>query len=369
MEKDKTLKSSEGSHIARKISRRLSALGHGVGEIVSEVTDIMDLTPAQEKLERILAQPDAPAGHPKTLEADAAQKPRLVGGKRNLLEKLGFGVLEPKDVVLRDKIVFTLSVMNLALSAFWVGKYPTTYYHWWLAKTVVLFTIRYATYRVQKLHYMLFEFCYFAGYVGLYYLYCDPTNAALRKISFAMMAGPLTWVIVALRNSMVLHDADKMTTLMMHASPAVTAWTMRWYPTASWTEGKTPAEVHTFNQAGFKDLVALPILAYLAWLVGYYVLIFCLLSHRIARKGYPNMFSEMILAPKVQKSPLAQTVLKAPKILQPFAYLGIHGFGASLALLPTVLCWNSYWAHTVLLISVLSSSAWFGASFYFKVRD
>lgn len=32
------------------------------------------------------------------------------------------------------------------------------------------------------------------------------------------------WSIVAMRNSLVFHDGDKITTLMMHASPALSAW-------------------------------------------------------------------------------------------------------------------------------------------------
>lgn len=44
------------------------------------------------------------------------------------------------------------------------------------------------------------------------------------QLAFAHMAGPLTWAIVAMRNSLVFHDFDKMTTLMMHASPAMVAW-------------------------------------------------------------------------------------------------------------------------------------------------
>lgn len=38
------------------------------------------------------------------------------------------------------------------------------------------------------------------------------------------MTGPLMWSIVAMRNSLVFHDGDKITTLMMHASPALSAW-------------------------------------------------------------------------------------------------------------------------------------------------
>jgi len=53
-----------------------------------------------------------------------------------------------------------------------------------------------------------------------------PTLAtfAWLQFSFAVMTGPLMWSIVAMRNSLVFHDGDKITTLMMHASPAITAW-------------------------------------------------------------------------------------------------------------------------------------------------
>ena len=44
------------------------------------------------------------------------------------------------------------------------------------------------------------------------------------QFCFAVMTGPLMWSIVAMRNSLVFHDGDKITTLMMHASPAISAW-------------------------------------------------------------------------------------------------------------------------------------------------
>lgn len=44
------------------------------------------------------------------------------------------------------------------------------------------------------------------------------------QLAFAQMSGPLLWAILAMRNSMVFHDPDRMTTLMMHSSPALVAW-------------------------------------------------------------------------------------------------------------------------------------------------
>ena len=93
----------------------------------------------------------------------------------------------------------------------------------------------------------------------------QPPLLALQ-IVFAMVAGPLTWSIVALRNSLVLHSLDKVTylsfssvpqhapetcwppsleacvdlspatlalavqitSLFMHISPAIVCWTWKW---------------------------------------------------------------------------------------------------------------------------------------------
>ena len=47
---------------------------------------------------------------------------------------------------------------------------------------------------------------------------------------FAICAGPITFSIPALRNSLVLHSLDKTTSLFIHLAPAVMAWCIRWHP-------------------------------------------------------------------------------------------------------------------------------------------
>ena len=36
------------------------------------------------------------------------------------------------------------------LSAFWLGRDPSTFYRWWTAKAIVLFGIRYLLYQVRE---------------------------------------------------------------------------------------------------------------------------------------------------------------------------------------------------------------------------
>ena len=48
----------------------------------------------------------------------------------------------------------TSGVANVAATAYWVGAWPSTYYLYWLAKDVVLFTLRWLLYKSEGMHYM-----------------------------------------------------------------------------------------------------------------------------------------------------------------------------------------------------------------------
>lgn len=45
-------------------------------------------------------------------------------------------------------------VSNVAVTAFWLGRWPGTYHYFWLLKDVVLFTLRFLVYRREGMHYM-----------------------------------------------------------------------------------------------------------------------------------------------------------------------------------------------------------------------
>lgn len=58
-------------------------------------------------------------------------------------------------------------------------------------------------------HYFLLEMCYLVNVVLAVSVWLAPTNVWLYKAAFGLVAGPLTWSIVALRNSLVLHSLDQ----------------------------------------------------------------------------------------------------------------------------------------------------------------
>lgn len=106
-----------------------------------------------------------------------------------------------------------------SLVAFWLGASPSTYQYCWLIKCLALFTMRWFSYRSRGLHYMMLEFCYAGNILAAAQIFWAPSSPLLRRLAFAHMAGPLMWSIVAMRNSLVFHDVDKVGTLEGGAMP------------------------------------------------------------------------------------------------------------------------------------------------------
>lgn len=265
--------------------------------------------------------------------------------------------------VRRDELAFVFGVLNVVIVAFWIGRKPETYYVYWTFKSIVLFSWRYLTYRKKQLHWLMLELCYFGNFLGLAHVWYFPQSQILRKLSFAFASGPLMWSIMAMRNSLVFHDVDKSTTLMMHASPAIAVWTLRWHD-----------QDHAYMallglREGLRDLFMIPVVLYMIWVVLYYLICFKWMHERIKSEGGVTMFDLMVPKDpkKINKSPILKYITSFSEEWQPIVYLAFHGFMASLSFLPTFLFWNSYWSHTGALAFCLLLSVWNGGTFYFKV--
>lgn len=210
----------------------------------------------------------------------------------------------------------------------------------------------------------MLELCYFGNLLGIAHVYWPwfTKSTIMRKLFFAYGSGPLLWSILAMRNSLVFHDFDKMTTLMMHASPAITAWTLRWYPRV---EDAAASDTGTLY-----ELVILPLFFYFVWVTIYYWFTFVALKNRIEGRGRQTMFSLMVPRKdrtKASRSPLARLVLLAPEAYQPIAYLSLHAVAASVAFIPVKLLWDYFYVHTSVLLFCLAVSVWNGGNYYFKV--
>eukprot|EP01026_Neomeris_dumetosa_P067920 TRINITY_DN6639_c0_g1_i5.p1 TRINITY_DN6639_c0_g1~~TRINITY_DN6639_c0_g1_i5.p1 ORF type:complete len:237 (-),score=20.08 TRINITY_DN6639_c0_g1_i5:73-783(-) len=145
---------------------------------------------------------------------------------------------QAKQILLRDKLAFVLGILLVWVSAYWLGSDKTSFYQLYIALAIVLFGIRFISYRLARTHYYLFDLCYFANLWLVIVLLKFP-NQLMMKILFAYNAGPMAWSIIAMRNSLVLHSMEKIITLFMHWYPALVSWTLRWYPEEAVGEQKS----------------------------------------------------------------------------------------------------------------------------------
>ena len=100
-----------------------------------------------------------------------------------------------------------------------------------LQESCLLISYRYWGYRKDKLQYFIFDFCYFTHLLLLVYLWLMPKGSLagyLFIVLFYFSNGPLLWAIAFWRNSLVFHVVDKMTSLFVHVSPALTVVTLKW---------------------------------------------------------------------------------------------------------------------------------------------
>lgn len=63
--------------------------------------------------------------------------------------------LTPRNILLRDKVTFTLGTLDLLISAYWLGASPRTFYKLFTVKAVLLLLIRWVYYRTKRWHYYM----------------------------------------------------------------------------------------------------------------------------------------------------------------------------------------------------------------------
>jgi len=301
------------------------------------------------------------------LEVDGVDFVPSLAGLRDDVVARARQQVTPNRVKLRDKLTFMLGTTGALLNAYWLGWSPSTFYRVYSIEAIVLFTLRVVIYRLKKWHYYLLDFCYFSNVLLLVQLWLLPKNAILHKVMFAYATGPLAWSIIAFRNSLVFHSLDKITSLMLHWMPACVVWTLRWYPDRSVKleyHGKSEQAKAEWTRGSLVNLVAIPLLPYLAWAILYYIKVFVVSSTKIQERGYETLYQ---FATANDRSLFGRVVLRAPKRLQPVAYMAMHMVLVTLTFLLSMLFWASFRAHTAFLIFILSFSAYNGASFYFEV--
>jgi len=149
--------------------------------------------------------------------------------------------------------------------------------------------IRLFNYRIKKWHYYLFDFCYFANSIIIYFLAFSPKNDILFRLFFVYANGPFGLAIPAFKNSMIFHKLDNLTSIAIHLIPLVTSYNLRW--TTLEYESKLPEGERyflTIDEANekldlqyFIKMFVIPFAVYILWAFLYYLKVFIISSKKI----------------------------------------------------------------------------------------
>ncbi|KAA0167987.1 hypothetical protein FNF27_07234 [Cafeteria roenbergensis] len=153
---------------------------------------------------------------------------RLLGAENKRFRDAAALVLDrPETVYLRDESAFLLGIINLMVTEAVVLTNPQGFWLWFLLWLPTLLLIRLWTYSRKGWQMFLLDFCYAANLLMVTALLTG--SPVVFWAAFAVACGPVATAIVAWRNSLVFHDIDKTTTVVIHAFPALVAFCTRWF--------------------------------------------------------------------------------------------------------------------------------------------
>ena len=184
--------------------------------------------------------------------------------------------------------------MIVMMTGYILGAYPMWEYYLWHSIVVPFYVIiRIIYYRQNGWHYYLFDFCYWANFVILIFLNYLPKNMDIFMCSYFWAMGPFAAAIGAMRNSMIFHRIDNLTSLVIHAIPMMSMYNMRWVTIVE--EAKLPEEQRYFvslptDGISMTTHVMAPLALYIFWAIFYSLKIFVVSPKRIKERNYETMY-------------------------------------------------------------------------------
>jgi len=281
------------------------------------------------------------------------------------LDRLGYET-PPSDterlarrIKVRDKLTYTLGVINVALTAYILGACPTLYYLWHTPKIVVFTFIRWIDFSRTGQHYLLWDFCYWANGLLLVYLWLFPHSALLFRISWCVANGPLAWSTLAFSHSLIFHSYPHLTSVIIHVSPALVTHGLRFHPSGSFRVCDDYPACESSEVGMVWDSLRY---FYIWWILFYYVWVFVLMADRVKRNGYQTLFDRVVKGP----GKFLAAISPHP-VVQKAAYALIHLTFAVVSMGLSTLMWHSFWAHVLFIVAVVGTVSYNAAAWYFEV--
>ncbi|KAI0267402.1 hypothetical protein BC834DRAFT_871173 [Gloeopeniophorella convolvens] len=267
-----------------------------------------------------------------------------------------------KVVRTREKISFFFGVMSLVCSALMFGLAPQYVHISYTLQSLYLLPYRYYTYKKLKWHYFLFDLCYYVTILNFVFIWILPQSPSLFVACYCLSQGSLASAVITWRNSLVFHDADKVTSLFVHVYAPFTFTVIRhFYPGA---EERFPALKELPHLQPWRALLLSSVI-YLVWQLLYWKFVYIDRRKKIESGQRTTSLSWMIN----NKRGFIGNVLAKVKPEHRAIYFMLGQFVYSvLTEVPSVfvLYDSAFWSGAFLLF-ILSVSVWNGGGFYIEV--
>jgi hypothetical protein len=265
-------------------------------------------------------------------------------------------------VSFHDKMIYSFSVINVALTAYIFGHFPSRFYMWHIPKCVSMLSYRWYLWRTDGTgrHYLFYDFCYAANFLSLYLLLFSPHSPDLFVVLFTVANGPLAWSVLAFNNSLIFHSAQHMTSAFIHTSPMLLTFGMRWYATPELTVCPPSGCMSVPKGRLFKDTM---LYFYLPWLFSYYVWVFLVLRTRSNNKTTLFEHVKRIGGRKYLE------MIGKNDLLQKFVFMLGHLAFASMTMILSSFFFHHKRSHFIFVFVICFSCAWNGSGYYIKVLE
>ena len=293
-----------------------------------------------------------------------------------------------------DEYAFTVALTGLIGSAWLVGAYPWIYWCYHAIYLTILLSYKLYVNKLEKKQWYLIDYCYIVNYLMVIYFLLCAIATAVPSLSGAMKSagplwfrflftastGPLTLSIITLRNSLVFHDWNVLAVFMLHFSPNLAMWGMRWWSASlvnTFPQGfsldcpgnENLTDQHIWSsffgaddcRGTFFHLWVVPVIVYAAWCIPYSAFIFCFGARWLERRDFHTVYKE------TKDTPLFKKLLAGEEKYKPIKYMSIHFVSVSLATLVGPLLWHSFLLHTLYMIIMLIFGVYNGSTYYFRV--
>lgn len=296
---------------------------------------------------------------------------------------------------------YTIGLLNMGATLGVLMRWPEHFWILYMAKAIIFLPWRLVRFRRRNLEWYMMDFCYFVTYYciimvfialmrtnGVFTTQLHEYNRLLLRVGFAFTNGAMVWAIPLYGNKLVFHDIDNTTSVFIHLSPALFLWCLRWGGGlgTSRTEEAWPGMFHVCDDmkeadiatsnvwqalwytgpcaAQFTEFVVWPPVLWIClWGLPYYLIMFCCLKGYLAANDKEFLYSWTVK----QKTGQGALLAKLPEALRPLGFMLMHFAFTSVFGFASMVSWNSYVIHTLMLVVIFFFAIHNGSTFMFRV--